>query len=264
MSDHHGYLLDNQSVEAGQRLRALSAVFDCTTFRHFDDLGVKPGWRCWEVGAGGPSVVQWLSCRVGPEGRVLATDIDLSWVLDAAEPNVELRRHDVAKEDPPDESFDLVHARLVLVHLADREKALRSMIQTVKPGGVILIEDADPALQPLGCLDVQGPDEHLANKLRVGFRELLLQRGVDLAYGRKLPRLLRGCGLTNVGADAYFPVSMPACAHLELATVSLVRKALVAQELATDEEIDAHLDNVRAGRVDLATSPLISCWGHKT
>ncbi|WP_431933895.1 methyltransferase domain-containing protein [Nonomuraea jabiensis] len=41
---------------------------------------------------------------------------------------VEVRRHDVARSDPPDEVFDLVHARLVLVHVADRDRALRSMI----------------------------------------------------------------------------------------------------------------------------------------
>ncbi|MGL1330328.1 class I SAM-dependent methyltransferase, partial [Vibrio parahaemolyticus] len=78
---------------------------------------------------------EWLSQRVGVHGRVLATDIDTSLVLDAAEPNVELCIHDVGKDAPPDESFDLVHARLVLVHVVEREQALRSMIGTLKPGG---------------------------------------------------------------------------------------------------------------------------------
>ena len=41
-------------------------------------LGLAPGWRCWEVGAGGDSVVQWLAARVGPQGHVLATDIDIT------------------------------------------------------------------------------------------------------------------------------------------------------------------------------------------
>ncbi|MGW0194135.1 class I SAM-dependent methyltransferase [Nonomuraea sp. NPDC003201] len=58
---------------------------------------------------------------------------------------VEVRRHDVARSDPPDEAFDLVHARLVLVHVADRERALRSMIAALKPGGRLLLKDADPA-----------------------------------------------------------------------------------------------------------------------
>jgi ubiquinone/menaquinone biosynthesis C-methylase UbiE len=144
-----GYLLDNQNVEAGIRFDALAELFAPWTFRHIEDLGIGEGWRCWEVGAGGPSVPRWLADRVGGEGRVLATDIDVSWARQAAGPVVEIRRHDVARDEPPAETFDLVHARLVLVHLVDREKALRSMIEALRPGGTLLIEDADPALQPL-------------------------------------------------------------------------------------------------------------------
>src|SRR4051812_6951666 len=74
------YLLDNQQAQAGTRFDALADLFDASTFRHLDALGTGPGWRCWEVGAGGPSVARWLAGRVGPEGHVLATDIDLSWL----------------------------------------------------------------------------------------------------------------------------------------------------------------------------------------
>ena len=77
MTRSDGYLLDNQQVEAGERFDALSAIFDPPTFRHLDRLGIGAGWRCWEVGAGGPSVPRWLAERVGPAGRVLATDIDV-------------------------------------------------------------------------------------------------------------------------------------------------------------------------------------------
>ena len=70
------YLLDNARREAGARFGALAELFDTVTFRHISMLGIGPGWRCWEVGAGGPSVPAWLSDRVGPDGEVLATDLD--------------------------------------------------------------------------------------------------------------------------------------------------------------------------------------------
>src|SRR5204862_509383 len=127
-------------------------------------------WRCWEVGAGGPSVPDWLSEQVGPAGHVLATDVDLSWLDGRTGPNVELRRHDVAADPSPAGSFDLVHARLVLVHLVDRDRALRSMIAALRPGGWLLVEDADPGLQPLACIDPRGPEDDLANRVRAGFR----------------------------------------------------------------------------------------------
>jgi SAM-dependent methyltransferase len=187
MTDESGYLLDNARAEAGARFAALSAIFDPPTFRRIDGFGIGPGWRCWEVGAGGPSVPRGLAERVGPTGRVLATDIDVSWTREAAGPVVEVRRHDVARDEPPGETFDLVHARLVLVHVADRERALRSMVAALKPGGRLLLEDADPALQPLSSPYEHGERERLANRIRTGFRAMLAERGADLAYGRRLP-----------------------------------------------------------------------------
>ncbi|MGW0710873.1 methyltransferase [Streptomyces sp. NPDC002643] len=259
-----GYLLDNQQVEAGERFDALASLFDASTFRHFDDLGVSEGWRCWEVGAGGPSVVRGLAERVGPTGHVLATDIDTSWLAtwDGA-PQVEIRHHDVGRDEPPPGPYDLVHARLVLVHIADRERALRAMAGSLRPGGWLLLEDADPALQPLICPDEFGPPQRLANKLRHAFRALLAERGADLSYGRRLPRLLREAGLVDVRADAYFPVTGPACDALEAATVRQVRDRLVERGYATRAEIDTHLADIAAGGLDLATSPMISAWGRK-
>ncbi|MEV6169991.1 methyltransferase domain-containing protein [Streptomyces sp. NPDC051954] len=263
MTRSDGYLLDNRQTEAAERFDAFATLFDPTTFRHLEGFGVGPGWRCWEVGAGGTSVVSWLAKKVGPTGKVVATDIDTSRLAPAARPPVDVRVHDVGAHEPPGEGFDLVHARLVLVHVPDRERALASMVSALRPGGRLLIEDADPALQPLTCPDEYGPDQELANRLRGGFRQLLADRGADLAYGRRLPRLLRETGLHRVEADAYFPVASPACAALESATIRQIRDQLVTEGLATDADIDRHLVNVGSGTMDLTTAPMISAWGRR-
>ncbi|HZD16245.1 MAG TPA: hypothetical protein VE196_14215 [Pseudonocardiaceae bacterium] len=138
--------------------------------------------------------------------------------------------------DPlPEGLFDLVHARLPLVHMPQRDRALAAML---RPGGWLVAEEADPALQPLVCPDETGPAQQLANRLKVGFRQLLAQRGVDLAYGRTLPRHLRAVGLVDVAADAYFPITGAACTELERATVEHVRARLVASGIATPPQID--------------------------
>jgi SAM-dependent methyltransferase len=263
VADDSAYLLDNHQVEAGTRFSALATLFNPSTFRHIDALGIAEGWRCWEVGAGGPSVPSWLATRVGSAGHVLATDIDVSWLTAAADAGYEVRRHDVGVEPPPGAGFDLVHARLVLVHVEQRAAALAAMISALRPGGRLLVEEADPMMQPLVCPDETGAPQRLANKLKHAFRTLMAQRGVDLSYGRTLPRLLRGAGLVDVEADAFFPMTGPACDLLERATVAQIRDRLVAAHLATGEEIDRHLDNVAAGLLDLTTSPMISAWGRK-
>lgn len=258
---HDGYLLDNQQAEAGERFDALSALFDPSTFRHLAAVGIAPGWRVWEVGAGGPTVASWLAGQVGPHGRVLATDIDTGR-LDG-DPAYEVLRHDVGLDPPPGGPFDLVHARLVLVHVPQRDAALAAMVSVLRPGGWLVVEEADPALQPLVCLDQIGEAEELANRLKTGFRLLLAERGVDLAYGRTLPRHLRAAGLVDVGADAYFPITGPACRELERATVEQIRGLLVDGGIATADEIDQHLANVAAGGLDLATSPMVTAWGRR-
>jgi ubiquinone/menaquinone biosynthesis C-methylase UbiE len=257
-----GYLLDNQQTEAGQRFDALSMLFNPSTFRHIQALGLASGWRVWEVGAGGASVATWLSEQVGPQGRVLATDIATSWIV-SGPASFEVQTHDVGSDPPPAGPFDLVHGRLVLVHVERRVAAIAAMASVLAPGGWLLLEDADPMLQPLVCPDEFGPEQALANRLKLGFRALLAERGVDLAFGRTLPRLLREAGLVHVQSDAYFPVGGPACTELERATIEQVRDRLLTAGLATHAEINEHLASVASGRLDLATSPMISAWARR-
>lgn len=258
-----GYLLENRKKEAAQRLALLSALFDPASLRQFDACGMTRGWRCWEVGAGGPSLVRKIAERVGDTGSVLATDIDASWAKEAASHNVEVRIHDVAQDPPPHELFDLVHARLVLVHVPERDLAFQNMLSALKPGGWLVLEDADPALQPLSCMDVYGPGQELANRIRQGFRALLSNRGADISFGRRLPRMFRNAGMTGLSAEAYFPVAMPECIPLEIATIEMIRSELLSNGIATEHEIEQHLENVRAGILDLSQPPMISVRGQK-
>ena len=259
MGADDGYLL---SERAGRRLAALASLFDASTFRHLSALGLAPGWRVWEVGAGGPSVPDWLVHRVHPGGPLVATDLDTTW-LERLPGSVRVLRHDIGTDPPPDGPFDLVHARLVLVHVPQRDRALAAMVSVLRPGGWLVLEEADPALQPLACIDDSGPPQQLANRLKAGFRRLMADRGVDLAYGRTLPRRLREAGLVDVAADAWFPITGPACVELERTTVEQIRDRLLDAGLATADEIEQHLANLSAGLLDVATSPMITAWGRR-
>ncbi|MFJ3216403.1 class I SAM-dependent methyltransferase [Kitasatospora sp. NPDC086801] len=262
MADEHGYLLDNRQREAGRRFDAIAELFDAWTLEHLDRLGPLDGHHCWEVGAGGPGIPLALAERVGPSGRVLASDLDTSWLTGLPADRVEVRWHDVTRDPLPDERFDLVHARLLLVHLPDRAEVLRRLASAVRPGGWLVVEDADPALQPLACPDEHGPDQELANRVRRAFRARLAERGADLAFGRTLPRLLRAADLTEVAAEAYFPVTSPACRELEAATVRQLRDQLVGPDLPA-ADLDRHLANLRDTELDVTTAPLITCWGRR-
>jgi SAM-dependent methyltransferase len=205
-------------------------------------------------------VPAWIAEQTG--GHVLATDIDTSWLT--REPgNFEVATHDVGSDPAPAGEFDLVHARLVLTHVPTRADALTTMVGALKPGGWILLEEADPGLQPLACPDEFGPEQALANRLKRDFRTLMADRGADLSLGRTLPRLLRGAGLVEVQSDSFFPMGGAACNELERATIEQIRVRLIDARLATADEIDRHLANVAAGHLDLCTSPMVSAWGRR-
>lgn len=91
MPDQEGARPQRGDLRMRQRISrahyaTLGDLFNPSTFRRIDALGIRPGWRCWEVGAGGPAGPAWLARRVAPGGYVLATDIDVAALQGAAEP----------------------------------------------------------------------------------------------------------------------------------------------------------------------------------
>src|SRR5262249_15334009 len=118
------FVLDDVA-NAATRFAALSQLFDAATHRCLLDRGLRAGWRCLEVGVGNGSIARWLSDRVGGRGVVLATDIDSRFLEGLARDNLATRHHDITRDPLPERSFDLVHVRMVLIHLPERDQVLR-------------------------------------------------------------------------------------------------------------------------------------------
>jgi SAM-dependent methyltransferase len=246
----------------GGHYATLAALLDATTFGHLDRLGIAAGWRCWEVGAGATTVPRWLAERVGPAGYVLATDIDVSFLQGTGGRPFEVRRHDIVVDPAPAGTFDLAHARLVLEHLCDPDTALARMAQRVRPGGWLLIESADPRLQPLACPDTTGASQELANRVLRACWTLHAGR-TDLSYGRTLPRRLRGLGLVEVAAEVRFSLASPVLAELQRTLIQRAQDRLTTSELVSAQEVEQHLADIDAGGLDLAGFPVVSAWGRK-
>jgi SAM-dependent methyltransferase len=58
-------------------------------------------------------------------------------------PNLEVRRHNLLEDDLEPAHYDLVHCRALLMHLPDPIRALRRLVNAVRPGGWLLVEEAD-------------------------------------------------------------------------------------------------------------------------
>ena len=96
------------------------------------------------AGAGEPSLS--AAQRVGPSGRVVATDISSNILEFAAQTardrgltNLETHVMDGEKPDLPEATFDVVLSRLGLIYFPDREGALRSAHRMLKSGGRMVL-----------------------------------------------------------------------------------------------------------------------------
>jgi SAM-dependent methyltransferase len=164
---------------------------------------VRPGWRCLEVGAGRGSMAVWLAEQVGESGKVVATDIDVTYLKRIHLSNLEVRRHNIL-DDSLDAlgpgSFDMVCSRLTLFWLADnQESAIRHMVECLQPGGWLVDEDGD-----WGTLAPVDPSHPYYGCFHAAYRagEWWTSRGYDPTFGRKLPVLFERCGLENICHEA--------------------------------------------------------------
>jgi SAM-dependent methyltransferase len=183
-----------------RRLELLEARYDPLTVRRLEAVGVAAGWACLEVGAGAGSITRWLAGRVGPAGRVVATDIDPRFLGEGLGATVEVRRHDIRTDPLEEGAYDLVHCRALLCHLADPLDVLHRMAAALRPGGWLLVEDADYATFDAAC-----PEHPLAGAwsgaaLRLA-RSVAANGVIDPRLGRRLPGLLAEIGLAEPGHE---------------------------------------------------------------
>ncbi len=192
---HRGYGTPDDQVEIeAERLAALASSRDQRTLDVIDRIGVEPGWTCLEVGAGTGTISLGLAERVGDAGRVWSVDKDLRFHHEMPA-NVEVHCLDLVDDALPDDTFDLVHARAVLQHIPERDAVLERLARTVRPGGVLLVEDGDMrafAEQPL-------PEPF-------GTVHRLMARGTvtpwrDPYYGTRLLEQFSRLGFEDIGMD---------------------------------------------------------------
>ncbi len=248
--------------DASARFAALSTLFDRGTIRHLQDRGVAAGWYCLEVGGGGGSIARWLGTRVGMSGHVVVTDIDTRFLDSLALPNVEVRRHDITRDPLPDAAFDLIHTRLVLIHLPERDTVLARLARALKPGGWIVIEEFDSlsvSPDPTMC-----PGEVLLPTHAASGRSLA-DRGVERRYGRMLMGRLRIFGFANVDAEArtfMVQAGSPGAALLR-ATWQRLREPMIAAGYVTAQEFDRDLARLDDPDFMMPLPTMWAAWGRR-
>lgn len=259
------YLFDNAvTAETELRFSGLEATFDASTLRYLDRTGVTGGWACWEIGAGAGSVARWLAARVGPAGRVLATDIDPRFIPPSGVSHLEVLRHDITTDQIPVARYDLIHARLVLSHLPQRGEVMARLTEALRPGGWLVIEDFCHAFQRGS--EPAGDDDARYRKVQGALAELLARSNDNRSdYAASLPQRLAGLGLADVGGEGRLVFGRggsPAARVIE-AGLRQVGDEMVAAGLVDRSALDEAITFLTAPASVVSLPMLVSAWGRR-
>jgi ubiquinone/menaquinone biosynthesis C-methylase UbiE len=157
---------------------------------------VQPGLTVVDYGCGPGGLTIELARRVGPDGRVLAVDINRAFLERTRElveqaglaerVHTRLMEGDVIPVD--DAAVDRVICKNVLEYVPDPETTIAEIFRIVRPGGVVHVSDSDWAgvvLEPLGERFAR-----LMSAASIAFRTPLIARSL---YG-----MFRGAGCEDI------------------------------------------------------------------
>jgi SAM-dependent methyltransferase len=165
---------------------------------------------------------------------VVALDLDTSLLAGVDEPNIDVLCGDVLDVALPASSFDLIHTRLVLMHVPERRRAIERMVSLLAPGGWLVLEELDRM-----ALAAE-PDAERAAVFEA-FVDALPT--IDFECGRALLSEITEAGLIDTAADLRVDVIEGATplARWEQLSVLALRDEVLSAGTATREQIDRHL-----------------------
>lgn len=215
------------------RLRLLETFHDPLTAAQLDAIGLREGWMCLDAGAGAGSVTRMLAQRVGPRGSVLAVDLDTRLLETLADDTIHVQRLDLRRDALPNERFDLVNARLLVMHIGARIRLLERLAASVRPGGWLTAAEPDFTTVSLS------PTNKVWERTWPTFLDALVAGGWDPRYGRRLARDLAAVGLVDIHVERVSsrgPGGSPILQLLSL-TIERVRDQMIALG-ASSSQID--------------------------
>jgi 2-polyprenyl-3-methyl-5-hydroxy-6-metoxy-1,4-benzoquinol methylase len=242
------YAFDNADAQGPRQLRLLADILDEHTIDVLARAGIGASWHCLDVGPGAGTITRWMARQVQPGGHVTALDLDPRHVRPAD--NITIRQGDVRSIDLPEAHYDLIHTRLLLLHLAERDMVLDRLVDALKPGGLLVVSDWDATRRDLL---LRAPTEAAAaafDALQNGLLAELEAHGADVTWARRAPLTMRAAGLVDLETVAHnrlWAGGEPGCL-LHTSNARQKRHALLARGITTDQ-----LDLLEHAMADPAT-----------
>jgi ubiquinone/menaquinone biosynthesis C-methylase UbiE len=263
------YALGNDPAESA-RLQAQSEELRPHSAELLSRISLAPGESAIDLGCGPSGILGQLSSVVGPCGRVVGLDAEPTHTAMARQyaterglANVEVITADARHTGLPTNTFDLVHARTLLVTIPEPDEVLAEMVRLARPGGWVASQEPDVELglcyPPLPAWD----------RLTELFRAAFSRSGANLRIGRRLTELYRQANLDDIEVAVHapaYPVGHSRRTILPDLARSL-RPVIIALGLSDDQEFDQLDREVRGHLADPRTFMmphlLVVTWGRK-
>ena len=214
----------------------------------FDLIGIDSGSAVIDVGCGVMGALHLLAERAGADGRVVGLDREprmVDYGRELAQRRglvVEFIEADATGTGLADGSFDLVHTRTLLLNVGNPEPILREMVRIAKPGGIVAVQEPDAGAW--NC----DPPHPAFDILRAAILSAYRRTGKDFSIGRRIGRMLREQGLSDVQVRPTARVTH--CGEYYqtflLTIASLVRDVIVQGGELTADELDSYTAALRA------------------
>jgi SAM-dependent methyltransferase len=256
-------IFDSTWQHERERLEALCALFDSSTIRYIQGLGIKEGWVCAELGAGTGSIAAMLCQTVGADGIVDAFDIDARFLRDipSKTDNLKIVQCDVTQHPFTADAYDLIHSRMLLTHIFQPMEFLERILLSLKPGGWFLCEELDASIG-----GVSFPESAALAKAYAAMNSLMQQSGLDPFLGRKLPLVLRRLGLKKLGGEARAGVNLNGTPGATLLRLGLKHNhdRLIRERLISESDLEKALDCIRDTDLIWYSTMAVATWGQKS
>lgn len=195
VSCHSDYLLGSSDAEQERLIRQAMRLAPSTE-RFFRDAGIGPGQRVLELGSGVGDVAMLAARLVGSSGEVVGIECDARSInrararaAAAGLRNVSFLKADIS-HFLPNSRFDAAVGRYILQFLPAPVATLRSLVKSVKPGGIVAFQEVSFA--PFIALSVNLP---LWSALVSLHHQVAIRCGVNTEMGPALHRAFRDAGL---------------------------------------------------------------------
>ncbi|AWL84543.1 SAM-dependent methyltransferase [Streptomyces griseus] len=237
-----------------ERIDFGALAYDDITMARLRALGAGPGWRCLDIGAGTGTVSRRLLGEAGV-ASVLAVDRDVRFLDARPTPGLRTLQTDVTAPG----SFQLVHARFVLMHLPERDRLIGRFAELLTPGGVLVLSDA------VDLTSERAPATLYSTAMRAMWQGLRATIGTDVSLVPSYPHLLRGAGLDHVAAEIHVPPLVPgsAISRFWADTWQRSREAMLSTSLVDDAGIDAAVRYLESDACAALSAGMLTAWGQK-